>query len=385
MRSLAEAMSTKPAPIDSDDYMEDDDGDDLSFHKACLEEIDRYRRIDEWIPSHHNILSRTALDCKLLLVKAGATKLNFIDFLQYTRDGSAESLRLCAFQNLVQLEILKKEPILYWFFTVLGNDPSNYMRKEMMLLLERLLGAAAVGDNSSSAEAMQLDHDGLTIEQETSTDARRIELERKQTLPGAIDALKAELAGNEAFENGLWAATTSAVISMNEMNELLNICAMLYPAVSSMVVALKYPRYWECTKMGKVCYLDQPFLPAYTEDFLTHEFPQGKIRFSRGSRVRTTRMPVAQPRSATAAFLTPTELASAAEATGAPMPPPGAPKRSFTLKPPKKETPSLPSGTSSLSSGSSSSQPLSGPPPTETEKRPRLVLKFGKGGSSRSP
>ena len=252
MKSLAEAMSTKPAPIDSNDYMQDDEGDDLHFHTACLEEIDRYRRIDEWIPSYDNVLSRTSLECKLQLAQAGATDLELTDFLRYTREGVAENLRLAAFENLIRIGILKRKVILRWFFIVLGTDPSAYMRGNMFGLLGKLLGSAALGDNARSAVTTIIDHDGLTIEQETSTEARRLELERKQTIPGAIEALKAELSGNEEFESGLWGAATSPIVSLSEMVQLLDICATLYPAVSSMVVVLKYPRYWECTRVEKV-------------------------------------------------------------------------------------------------------------------------------------
>ena len=256
MRSLAEAMSTKPAPIDSNDYMQDDDGDDLHFHMACIEEMDRYRRIDEWIPSHDTILSRTSLDCKFQLAQAGALDLNLSDFLPYTREGIADNLRLSAFENLIKIGILKRNAILRWFFVVLGTDPSAYMRQKMLQLLGKLLGSAAIGDSSNSAAATIADHDGLTIEQETSTEARRLELERKQTIPGAIEALKAELDGNEEFELGLWAATSSPIVSLGEMVQLLDICAALYPAISSTLVVLNYPRYWECTKMEKVrCWL----------------------------------------------------------------------------------------------------------------------------------
>lgn len=201
MRSLAEAMSTKPAPIDSNDYMQDDDGDDLHFHTACLEEIDRYRRIDEWIPSHDNILSRTSLDCKLQLAQAGAVSLELLDFLMYTREGIADNLRLKAFESLIKIGVLKRNAILRWFFVVLGTDPSAYMRQRMLGLLGKLLGSAAIGDSSSSAAATVADHDDLTIEQETSTEARRLELERKQTIPGAIEALKLSWMGTKSLRS----------------------------------------------------------------------------------------------------------------------------------------------------------------------------------------
>lgn len=254
MSSLAEAMSTRPAPVDNYDYMVEDDGDDLRFHTACLEEIDRYRRIDEWIPSYNNVLSQTALNCKYQLAKAGAAKLNTTDFLQYTRDGTTDDLRQCAFANLIKIGILGKSSCMLWFLTVLGGDPSPYMRELMRRLLGQMLGSVAIGEDSKSSEAVQSEQDGLTIEKDTTTEARKAAISRRQTMTGALDALGSELGGNEALKKGLWAAVSSPAISLQELGDLLLVCSLLYPARRSSVVVLKYPKYWECTNLGKVYY-----------------------------------------------------------------------------------------------------------------------------------
>ena len=391
MGSLAEAMSTKPAPVDNDDYMRDDDGDDLHFHTACLEEIDRYRRIDEWIPSYKNVLSRMALDCKFQLSQAGATDLILTDFLQYTRDGTADDLRLNAFANLIKIGILDRGSIFRWFLLVLGTDPSPYIRENMLRHLGQLLGSVAIGEGSKSSEAIKAEQDGLTIEQETTTESRKAELERKQTVPGALQALRDELSGNEGLKKGLWAAVTSPSISLREMADMLQICALLYRAETSLVIVLKYPKYWKCTHTGKVCLHSISYsnrTSAQIEQVANYLLSQGKLRFSRSARFRTTPMPAwRQPPTGSSSSM-PSNYAGSLEpretnTSGAPatMPPP---KRSFSLKPPKKETPSLPSGASSLSSGSSSSQPPSAQPQNE-EKRPKIILKLGKGGGARSP
>lgn len=258
MNALAESVSSKPAPptdvfeIDMD--AEEDEEDDLHFHNACLDEIDRYRRIDEWIPSYHNVLSITALACKQKLIAAGAMPFRPVEFLQYTRDGTSDNLRLTAFRELIDLGLMKNDLILRWFLSTLGMDPSPSVRDGMLHFLHRALGAIAIGENSSpemlAAAAQQ---DSLIIEQESSTDARRDDLARKQTVEGALKALKAETGGNEALKTGLWEVITSPMCTLRETGEILQICKLLYEPESSMIVVLKYPRYWQCTKIGKVC------------------------------------------------------------------------------------------------------------------------------------
>ena len=269
IRALTEAIAAKAPPsTHAFDGFEDDGGDDEGFHNACLEEIDRYRRMDEWIPSHQNVLSTTALDCRRILVQAGVIPLRLADFLQYTPDGTSEYLRLCAFANLTELGLMGRDKILRWFLFVTYTDPSPYIRDQMLRIFNRVLGSSAIGEHLEAAKAQEAITDGLVIEQETTTEARKAEIARKQTIEGASNALRLELSRKEVLKTELWHAVTSPTISLPQMGDLLDICDLLYTPETSMVVGLKYPRYWKCTKVGK-----------------------GKLQFSRTSRIRTMPLP----------------------------------------------------------------------------------------------
>lgn len=369
MNALADALSSKPAPI-SDPFDEDmdleDDGDDIRFHNTCLDEIDRYRRLDEWIPSYHNVLSTTALDCKVQLVKAGATPLNPVDFLQYTRDGTSEILRLKAFSNLMELGMFKNDAILRWFLFVLGTDPSPYVREHMLRLLGKTMGMIAIGESSNPAATTTAQSDGLIIEQESSTKGRQADLARKQTVAGALQALKEDIGKNEVLKKGLWGAISSPAVILRELAELLDMCELLYAPESSMIVVLKYPRYWKCTKVGKVSYSRSssffaasfPFLKKETQtDFTFSLFKQATLRFSQTSRIRTKPLP---SRPIPAALLPP------------PHPPPlklklqlQPPPQSHQAKPPLRRSDS--SSSSSHHHKSSNSNAYSNPSATSTK------------------
>lgn len=232
--------------------MDDDGGDDIIFHNECLDMIDRYRRMDELVPSYHNILSTTALNSKLQLIKAGATPLNTIDFLQYTSDGTYDILRLNAFTNMMELGMIKNNAILGWFLCVLSTDPSPYIRENMLHIFGKALGFIAIGETSPAVSVEIAQPDGLIIEQDASTEARKADLARKQTVAGALKALRVEMDNNEVLKEKLWNAISSPTISLRELGQLLDICEMLYTPESSMIVVLKYPRYWKCTKTGRV-------------------------------------------------------------------------------------------------------------------------------------
>lgn len=266
MKGLAEALASKPPfPANDLDDFEDSSGDNQNFLDACLEEIDRHRRIDEWIPSYHNILSTTALDCKKILAKAGIIQTRPADFLQYSPDGTSEYLRLSAFSNVMALGLAKNDAVLRWFLFVLGTDPSPYIRESMLCIFGKTLGALAVGEHLDVTKEQAAPLDSLVIEQESTTEARQADLARKQTVEGALNALRGEMSTNPVLKKELWKAIESPTLSLRQLGELLDICDWLYESDPKMVVALQYPRYWKYKNLGK-----------------------GKLLFTRTSRIRTS-------------------------------------------------------------------------------------------------
>ena len=276
MMGLAEALASKPPfPANDLDDFEDSGEDNQNFLNACLEEIDRHRRIDEWIPSYHNIISTTALDCKRVLAKAGIIQTRPADFLQYTSDGTSEYLRLKAFSNVMALGLAKNQAILRWFLFVLGTDPSPHIRENMLRIFGKTLGALAVGEHLEAAKEQAAQQDGLVIEQESTTEARQADLARKQTIEGALNGLRAEVSANPVLKKELWKAIESPTLSLRQLGELLDICSWLYEPEPKMIVVLRHPRYWECKNLDK-----------------------GKLLFTRTARIRTyipKRQPVTAP------------------------------------------------------------------------------------------
>ena len=234
---LVKSPDHPPVTLPPDEQDEED-----AFCKDAISEIERYRRIDEWISSHQNIYSRTALNCLLRLSKSGILQPKVADFLQYTRPGNSDQLRLQAFRCLIDLGKLKHGPILKYILHSIGNDMSPYMREQIQAIFGRGLGLAALGEDRSAKPANTIT-EGLIIE-EGSTEERAQDVARKTTVEGAIKALKAEVGPNDALAQGLWNAITSPTLTLREIWQLLSIPEILYETENSLVVALKYPRYW---------------------------------------------------------------------------------------------------------------------------------------------
>lgn len=221
-----------------------------TLEKSCLTEIDRYRRMDEWTTSYQNIYSCTALDCQRKLTQAKVVELNAMHFLQYTRPGTFDVLRIEAFRNLVELGIFGNEIVLRWFLYTLSHDPSPLVRNSMHTLFWRALSTVALGADKPSEPRQH--EDELIIEQEAPSEVRQADYERKRRIPVALQGMKQDLEHNKALEECLWNALTSSSIGLREMKDLLDICGYLYDERTEMKIVLRYPRYWKVEHIGKV-------------------------------------------------------------------------------------------------------------------------------------
>ena len=241
---LAEALSDGKGMDSYDDDIERD-----KFRKDAVNEIERYRRIDEWISSFQNIYSITALDCLLKLGKGKVVQPVLQEFLQYTRVGNGDNLRLKAFECLVELGMLRNNFVFKYLVFSLAVDQSAYFRFKAYHILGRGLARIAMGEKKADPNIQAMD--GLVIEQEGSTDARQTELARRQTVQGAIDGLKEDLGKISPLKDVIWTAVSSPTLNLAEINNFLELCSYLYEEEDKLEISLKYPRYWQARHVGK--------------------------------------------------------------------------------------------------------------------------------------
>ncbi|KAJ5555658.1 hypothetical protein N7535_008092 [Penicillium sp. DV-2018c] len=253
MKSLCHAMlgkneSRTDADIDHFDMervMEAQAEEQLD--KDAIAEFDRYRRMDEWSSSFQNLYSRAALHCQAQLMQANIIEIDLMRFVPYTRAGTYDLLRMQAFQCLVDLDISRSPELLRWLMFTMSTDSSAWIRHQSLRLFGQTLAQIAFG-RPQPTEALPAD--GLIIEQESSTQIRREDIARRQTIPGAIEALKQEISGDETLKECMWAACNSPTMGLLELSELLDLCRSLYDAVTFKLVRLKLPRYWNVQNLG---------------------------------------------------------------------------------------------------------------------------------------
>lgn len=250
MRAITDALiSRKREPTD-------DPNDDFDYvanqrlAQNCMSELDRYRRMDEWNSSFQNIYSRTALECQRRLVAAGMADLSVMHFLQYTRPQNLSLLRLAAFESVIDDKFLRKPEVLSWFLYTMSMDHSPWLRAQLRRSFGIALASAAIGEDVAP-ETMPA-QDELVVEGGPSAQEQRANAARKETVEGAIAALREELQDNDALAHLIWNAVTSPRLGLLETHELLVFAHAMYEPVTAYMVNLRLPRYWKVKHLGQV-------------------------------------------------------------------------------------------------------------------------------------
>ena len=250
MRSITDALTARPETCVEDSGIGIDRSEEVELEKSCIAAIDRVRRVDEWSSSYQNLLTRTALDCQRRLFQANLARVDAVHFLQYTRNGNYDELRVTAFRNLLRCDVFNSSDLLRWLLYTAYRDPSPWIRESLRTDFAKALARVSIGVDRKPEVAVQ--GDALVIEQEVSTEAVRADQARRQTIAGASVALKKELGANSELAELLWAAVNSPSVRLQEMNDFLDFCKLLYDEHDDGMLILNRPRFWDVKHIGKV-------------------------------------------------------------------------------------------------------------------------------------
>jgi transcription initiation factor TFIID subunit 2 len=257
---LLEALTTSIIPDkregerDMLSSLRTDDDDDLElkrFIEKTIEEIDKYRRMDEWTSTYQNIWTTTGLDCKMRLMKAGVIPVAPLEFVQYLQDDNLDLVRIKAYECLVELGLLAKVPIMKLLLACVSSDPSPFIRDRLFKTFSKGMAAIALGENKAAQPEPELpfDDSGLIIEQgEAEIQQRKLDATRNQSIQQTLAALKEELKGNTELQVAMWRAIESPSISVKEKSQLLTLCSAMFEADDSLLMTFNYPKYWKCTR-----------------------------------------------------------------------------------------------------------------------------------------
>ncbi|KAM3420332.1 hypothetical protein BST61_g3614 [Cercospora zeina] len=151
-----------------------------------------------------------------------------------------------------EIGLTRKPAFMKHLLYSLADDDSPYFRERMLRCLGEALGHIAFGENDTKKPAAPPTNDGgLVLEEAQSNEARRIEATRKTTPEGAIAALKIAFEKDEVFKQALWYAATSPCITLDEVGSFCEIAELMFDAVTSLTLTIKYPLPWKVQHLGK--------------------------------------------------------------------------------------------------------------------------------------
>jgi transcription initiation factor TFIID subunit 2 len=226
---------------------------DAEFEQIAVGEIERYRRIDEWVVTYQNIYSTTAIECLQKLTKAGIVKDKRMELLQYTRPSTAENVRLAAFRCLNEIGLCRKMPALKHLIHSIVDHSSPYFRDRLTRLFGEALGHIALDDVEPIKPAPPPPTDGLILEQDAinTVSLQELDAARKATPEGAIATLKSTLPESGIFRDALWYAITSPDITIDEVAHFCDVAELMFEPVTAAVVTLHLPKMYRCRHLGK--------------------------------------------------------------------------------------------------------------------------------------
>lgn len=411
--ATAKAKEERPYTFSfGDEEQEEEDDPDAQFQVEAISEIERYRRIDEWISSYHNVYSTTALECLERLTRVGVVKDKTKEVLQYTKGGNADNVRIMAFSCLAETGVTRNMTVMKYLLHSLVDDPSPFFRDRLLRCFGRALGHIALSDSDVvQPKQAPTSDEGLQVIHDVNTDDRNKDMKRKSSVEGALAALKEVLINAEVFKKALWFAATSPTITVVEVVAFLDIAALIYIPTNALVIKLNYPRPFRAEHLGNMKMrffrTDRPYRTSPTRPLSVEH---SRLLQNYGLRYTGLIVPEAQEaKKMTLKLPIPMSQTSVLPNTQYHMSPPPLPtpiqggvklnlgKRKQSLAPrdespkppkmPKQQTPNVAAQTSKAKSSPSvnkrrSSTPASRPSPAPSRPTGQKIIKLRLGGNA---
>ncbi|RLV96604.1 Transcription initiation factor TFIID subunit 2 [Spathaspora sp. JA1] len=231
-----------------------DEPNTKQFAQQVNTEIDRLLKLDQYMPSYHNIIEITCIKQKIRLAVANIVDLSFEDLIYFTLDKYPSEARVEAFTGLFRLGGLRNSAILNYFLkTCLLNWERPMYRQSLITSLINSIAVAAIEGTQSGLDdrefsttqqqAQATSKTGMIIIEEGggSEMEKQRDVYARATIRGAIELLRRDYSIGNGLRGCLWELIHSSLVSISERRDLFSICSVLYREVDKLVVRLNVP------------------------------------------------------------------------------------------------------------------------------------------------
>jgi transcription initiation factor TFIID subunit 2 len=200
LHCLAESMVEPQGGINFDFNDLSEETAEIELRRAAQNEISRYQRIDEYIPSYRNLYTRATLFCQKRLMESKIESRRLAVFMPYVRPGNLDEVRLAAFEALIELGMLRNPSFMRYALRLFCTEPSPFLRDHFWSLIERGFGLIALGEPEVEAQPVS---NGFVIAEGESAEVRQERAERTGSLEGASRSFQKQLANNQVLQEAL--------------------------------------------------------------------------------------------------------------------------------------------------------------------------------------
>lgn len=268
MRELLNALTEAVIPVNEkkkliDFHLEKEEklgykSNDEKFVNEVIEEIDRLRKIEEWVPSYHNMVYASCITQKTKMARSNLCEYSFEDLVKFTTPNNAEEIRLAAFEGLLLLGGLKVWEILRYFLHSLCLDnTTRHFKNRMVGALQKAICEAAVHGIPSVIDDPEFDslnklfnaNKGLSnpnsmivVEesQNTEVSSRRDALARA-SIEGTVVLLRRDYGIGKGLKKALWKLIHSSLLGLRERRVLFGLSEILYFEKDTYLIDMPVP------------------------------------------------------------------------------------------------------------------------------------------------
>ncbi|KAK8043594.1 Transcription initiation factor TFIID subunit 2 [Apiospora rasikravindrae] len=286
------SMSMSMSFGDGDD---DEDGDVVAdkepqeFKERALEEIDRYRRMDEYSPSYQNCFTVAALDALCQMMKAKIIPSDPLVFVQYLQDKTIDVVRIKGFESMVELGHMSHPVFLRFLLSVIGTDSSPFVRSQLFKIFCRGLASIAIGEHEDPENEKPAGNESGLIVDDTALEAKQKAKARRENLNLALSALKEKTKDDVVLQEVVWNTLDSPVLTVAERRNMLDMCSILFEEDEQLTLRFNYPVYWTASRgekqRNKV--MTSPLRNIVDSEVLANRRMQLHVDFSRHYRTQS--------------------------------------------------------------------------------------------------
>lgn len=260
--TLVEVLATSLIPSKKDDWLSRQskapDDEESKFLEEAMEQIERVLRRDEWTNSYQNVWTIAGLDAKQRLMKAEVIPKSYSEFGQYLLDGTRDLIRIKCFEALVDLGALMDPTFFTFLLYALMTDKSPFVRNKLIQAVASGLAAIAFGEHTKVVKneaSLEEAEDALLLVQDSAQEieARKEMFARKENLDAALKALRKEMdetySGDERhYSTAMRKALDHVSLGRSEVDNLLDLAAMMFEEAGSWVLTLALPKAWRAER-----------------------------------------------------------------------------------------------------------------------------------------